>query len=155
MTITKNCQSTLPVCANFGQKGHSTSKSTPCTNTSHCLHCGGDHGSDSFNCQAYSFEKEVIAAATTEKISMRAARRRVQSRYVREGVSYAQTLKTKRPSSRQVATTPSTPSPVVTTTSSTLISSTVVVPPSMVSTVNTTSITNVFFDVGFKTTVHC
>ena len=55
----------------------------------------------------------MIAAATTEKISMRAARRRVQSRYVREDVSYAQTLKNKRPSSRRVATTPTTPSLVV------------------------------------------
>src|SRR5215469_13739755 len=119
-------------------------------NTPHCLHCGGDHGSDSFNSLAYSFEKEVIAVATTEKISMRDARRRVQSRYVREGVSYAQTLKTKRPSSRRVATTPSTPSPVVTTTSSTLNSSTVVVPPSMVSTVNTTSITNISSTLALK-----
>src|SRR5215469_2380260 len=108
--------------------GHFTPKFTPRTNTPHCLHCGGYHGSDSFDCPAYSFEKEVIAAATTEKISMRAARKRVQSRYVRAGVSYAHTLKTKRPSSRRVATTSSTPSPVVTTTSSTLISSTVIAP---------------------------
>src|SRR5215469_4748192 len=59
-----------------------------------------------------------------------------------ESISYAQILKTKRPSSRRVATTPTTSSPVVTTTSSTVNSSTVVAPPSMVSTVNT-SITNV------------
>ena len=61
--------------------------------TPHCLRCGGDHGSDSFDCPAYSFEKEVIAAATTEKISMRVARKRLGSRYVSEGISYAQILK--------------------------------------------------------------
>ena len=109
----KNCRSSHSVCANCGQKGHSTSKSTPCTNTPHCLHCSGDHGSDSFDCPAYSFEKEVIAAATTVKISMRAARKRVQSRYVREGISYAQILKMKRPYSRRVATMPTTPPPVL------------------------------------------
>src|SRR5215469_16827879 len=74
---------------------------------------------------------------------MCATRKRVGSTYVREGFSFAQILKTKHPSSRRVATTSTTPYPVVTATSTTLNSSTVVAPPSMVSTVNTTSITNV------------
>src|SRR5215469_6198203 len=86
--------------------------------------------------------KKGDAAATTEKISMCAARKRVGSRYVREGISYAQILKTKRPSYCRVVITPTTPSPVVITTSSTLNSS-VVAPSSMVSTVNASSITNV------------
>ena len=34
----KNCRSTLSVCANCGEKGHSTSKSTPCTNTCNLFH---------------------------------------------------------------------------------------------------------------------
>src|SRR5215469_7614443 len=96
----------------------------------HCLHCGGDHGSDSFDCPVYSFEKEVIAAAATDKISMRVVRKRVGSRYVREGISYAQILKTKRPSSRRVVTTPTTISPMVAAKSSTLTSTTVVARPS-------------------------
>ena len=89
----------------------------------------------------------MIAAATTEKISMRAARRRVGSRCVREGISYAQILKTKRPSSRRVATTPTTISPTVATTSSTLTTSTVVARPS---TVSTTSISTVSSTLALK-----
>ena len=81
---------------------------------------------------------------------MRAARKRVGSKYVSEGISYAQILKTKSLSSRRVATTPTTPSPVMTITSSTLNSSTAVASPSMVSTVNTSSVTNVSSTTALK-----
>ena len=81
---------------------------------------------------------------------MRAARKRVGSKYVSEGISYAQILKIKRPSFRRVATSPTTPSPMVTTTSSTLNSSTIVAPPSMVSTVSTSSIANVSLTSALK-----
>lgn len=74
------------VCARCSVAGHA---SEGCSNTVKCFNCNGDHPSFSKSCPKWQYEKEIQAVRTKQNLTYPEARKIVDSRNPKAGVSYA------------------------------------------------------------------
>lgn len=74
------------VCARCSIAGH---ESEGCSNTARCFNCNGDHPSFSKSCPKWQFEKEIQAVRAKQNLTYPEARKVVEARNPKSGVSYA------------------------------------------------------------------
>ena len=71
-----------------------------CKNDPLCANCGDPHSANNIKCLKYLYEKDILAIRDTEKISYQEARRKVNNRFVRPGITFADALSTSKPVNR-------------------------------------------------------
>ena len=75
------------ICSNCGKEDHGD-----CDNPSYCVNCNESHPATSKYCERYQLEREIQTIRSKEHVTFQEAKRRVMTRFIRPGVSYASVI---------------------------------------------------------------
>ena len=73
--VNRTCKSRHEVCPNCGSTDHVNSQENPCTASSKCVNCQGDHPAYSRGCPKWKIEKKVQEIKVTQAVTFPEARR--------------------------------------------------------------------------------
>ncbi|XP_055926940.1 uncharacterized protein LOC129958469 [Argiope bruennichi] len=85
------CRSKTSTCAKCAETGHDINNCI--SDTMKCVNCSGPHTSFSKSCPKWTLEKEVISTKIRKNISFAEARKLINDRTLRVGVSFSDVLK--------------------------------------------------------------
>lgn len=88
-----NCRGT-ETCARCSSKDH---RSEDCSGPFKCVNCEGNHPSYSRTCKKFITEREIQTVKINQNVSYPEARRIVEARTPRPGISYSAAITTKKP----------------------------------------------------------
>ena len=75
------------ICSNCGKEEHGV-----CDRPSYCVNCSGSHPATSKSCDRYLLEREIQTIRAKERVTFQEAKKRVMTRFIRPGVSYASVI---------------------------------------------------------------